>query len=119
LVGNAAQAVASLEELVEVAKREGAALDGAQAEACENLGILAAQSGDPARATHFLEASYALRQDIVRRGGEGCSRGDLQRSRLFVGLSRAQSLSSEFLKACITNDVHSLFSFKDGKKDSL
>ncbi len=119
LVGDAAQAMACLEELVGVAAAAGEAQDGARAEACENLGVLAACAGDSARATRHLEAAFALRQEIVRRGGGGCTRGDLQRSRLFVGLSRAQGLGAEFQRACLANDVARLFPFKDGRAAAL
>jgi hypothetical protein len=119
MVGDAAQATACLEELLEVAKAAGAAQDGAAAEACENLGILAASRGDSARATRFLEAAFALREAIVKRGGEGCTRGDLQRSRLFVGLSRAQGMNADFIKAVCASDVRRLFPFKDGVESRL
>ena len=119
LAGDAAQATACLEELVGVARAAGAAADGAKAEACENLGVLAASAGDGARATRHLEAAYALRQGIVRAGGSGCTRADLQRSRLFVGLSRAAGLGAEFQRACLANDVARLFPFKDGRAAAL
>ena len=117
-VGDEARGVQCLEEMIEVAAAAGPgeAAEGAQAEAYENLGVLAARRGDTAQATAHLEKAFALREAIVRRGGGGCTRADLQRSRLFVGLSRAQGMSAAFIRVCLDKDLRRLFPFKDGRE---
>jgi len=117
MVGNEKEATQCLLTLVEVAKAAGQTQDAAQAEATENLGILAATRRDLVAAAGHLEKAYSLKKTLFERGD--CSRADLQRARVLVGLAKAQGLSAGFFKAVVTSELTTLIPWKDGKLGTL
>jgi len=116
-LGNEKEATDCLLTLVEIAKAEGPTADVAQAEATENLGVLAATRGDLSAAALHLDRAYALKASLLERGE--CSRADLQRARVLVGLAKAQGLSTNFFKAVVTNELTKLIPWKDGKLSTI
>ncbi len=117
LVGSDREATECLHQLLEVAKASGESQDVAQAEANENLGILAATRGDPKGAAEHLQLAYTLKLSLLARGK--CSRADLQRARVLVGLAKASGLTRQFFKAVVEEDINKLIPWKDGSVSAI
>lgn len=117
LVGNDREATECLHKLLEVAQASGESQDVAQAEANENLGILAATRGDPKGAADHLQRAYTLKLALLAKGQ--CTRADLQRARVLVGLAKAQGLTKQFFKAVVEEDIDKLIPWKDGSVSAI
>ena len=112
--GDQRAAEACLERLIASATGGDAATRAAAAEAAENLGIMLMSRGEDARGEAQLAAAYALRRGLLEGGAAaGCTQADVARTRLLLGMARAQGMRDAFVRACAEGDVKALMRVKE------
>jgi len=107
-VGDWAASTASLLRLLDVALETGDA--GAQAEACEQIGIMFAQQGRREEAAPHLAKAFELRRAMVAQGA--CPRAALDKVRILLGMVSGDSLAGGLFSSITKVDVMGLLRWK-------
>jgi tetratricopeptide (TPR) repeat protein len=107
-VGDWAASTASLLRLLDVALETGDA--GAEAEACEQIGIMYAQQGRREEAAPHLAKAFELRRAMVAQGT--CPRAALDKVRILLGMVSGDSLVGGLFSSIAKVNVEGLLAWK-------